>query len=106
MLLKTVNLVKDESAAEANLMLAKIFFERGQTTQALETLYSLNENFQSYPYWVGKSYITIGEIFISENDNFQAEATLLSIVENTSIEEIKNEAQELLNKINSNETSL
>ena len=106
MLLKTVNLVKDESAAEANLMLAKIFFERGQTTQALETLYSLNENFQSYPYWVGKSYITIGEIFISENDNFQAEATLLSIVENTIIEEIKNEAQELLNKINSNETSL
>ena len=60
MLLKTVNLVKDESAAEANLILAKIFFERGQTTQALETLYSLNENFQSYPYWVGKSYITIG----------------------------------------------
>ena len=73
------------------MILAKIFFERGQTTQALETLYSLNENFQSYPYWVGKSYITIGEIFIYENDNFQAEATLLSIVENTSIEEIKNE---------------
>ena len=33
MLLKTVNLVKDESAAEANLMLAKIFFERGQTNK-------------------------------------------------------------------------
>ena len=105
-LLKTINLVRDESAAEANLLLAKIFFERGQKTQALETLYSLNENFQSYPYWVGKSYITIGEIFISEKDNFQAEATLLSIVENTNIKEIKNEAQELLNKINSNEKSL
>ena len=45
MLLNTINLVKDESAAEANLILAQIFFNNGQNNQALETLYSLNQNF-------------------------------------------------------------
>jgi len=106
MLLNTINLVKDESAAEANLILAQIFFNNGQNNQALETLYSLNQNFQGYPYWTGKSYILIAEIFLSEDDKFQAEATLSSIIENTSIEEVKTEALSLLKKINYDEESL
>jgi len=106
MLLNTINLVKDESAAEANLILAQIFFNSGQNNQALETLYSLNENFQGYPYWTGKSYILIAEIFLSNDDKFQAEATLSSIIENTSIEEIKTEALSLLKKINLDEESI
>tara|TARA_B100001057_G_scaffold462460_1_gene515442 strand:- start:1613 stop:2536 length:924 start_codon:yes stop_codon:yes gene_type:complete len=100
MLLSTINLVKDESAAEANLILAQIFYNNGQNNQALETLYSLNENFQGYPYWVGKSYILIAEIFLSDDDKFQAEATLSSIIENTSVEEVKTEALSILKKIN------
>jgi predicted negative regulator of RcsB-dependent stress response len=100
MLLNTINLVKDESAAEANLILAQIFYNNGQNNQALETLYSLNENFQGYPYWVGKSYILIAEIFLSDDDKFQAEATLSSIIENTSVEEVKTEALSILKKIN------
>ena len=106
MLLNTINLVKDESAAEANLILAQIFFNNGQNNQALETLYSLNQNFQGYPYWTGKSYILIAEIFLSEDDKFQAEATLSSIIENTSIEEVKAEALSLLKKINYDKESL
>ena len=102
-LLTTINLVNDESAAEANYLLARTFFDKSQNNQALETLYSLNENFSNYDYWVGKSYILIADIFISMDENFQANATLESLIENTQINEIKDQALELKNKIILNE---
>ena len=102
-LLTTINLVKDESAAEANYLLAKIFFDQGQKNQALESLYSLNENFSNNQFWVGKSYILIAEIFISMGEDFQANATLESLIENTDIMLIKNEAEELINKLNTDD---
>tara|TARA_Y100000768_G_C23985785_1_gene688748 strand:- start:1386 stop:4325 length:2940 start_codon:yes stop_codon:yes gene_type:complete len=102
-LLNTINLVNDESAAEANYLLAKVFYSQSQKNQALETLYSLNENFSNYDYWVGKSYLLIADIFISMNEGFQANATLESLIDNTDIDEIRDEALELKNNIDLNE---
>ena len=102
-LLATINLVNDESAAEANYLLAKVFYSQSQKNQALETLYALNENFSNYDYWVGKSYLLIADIFISMNEGFQANATLESLIDNTNIDEIRDEALELKNNIDLNE---
>ena len=102
-LLTTINLVNDESAAEANYLLAKVFYSQSQKNQALETLYALNENFSNYDYWVGKSYLLIADIFISMNEEFQANATLESLIDNTDIDEIRDEALELKNNIDLNE---
>ena len=103
MLLSTINLVKDESAAEAQYLLAELFFNKNENKQALETLYTLNENFITQEYWIGKSYLLIGKIFISMNENFQATATLSSLIENSKIDEIRKEASNLLLEINTNE---
>ena len=102
-LLATINLVNDESAAEANYLLAKVFYSQSQKNQALETLYALNENFSNYDYWVGKSYLLIADIFISMNEGFQANATLESLIDNTDIDEIRIKALELKNNIDLNE---
>ena len=99
MLINTINLVQDESAAEASYILAEIFFIEGKKTQALETLYSLNENFNTFENWVGKSYLLIAKIFISMDEKFQAKATLESLIDNTKIEEIKDLALNILNEI-------
>ena len=99
MLINTINLVQDESAAEASYILAEIFFTEGKKTQALETLYSLNENFNTYENWVGNSYLLIAKIFISMDEKFQAKATLESLIDNTKIEEIKDLALNILNEI-------
>ena len=99
MLINTINLVQDESAAEASYILAEIFFTEGKKTQALETLYSLNENFNTFENWVGKSYLLIAKIFISMDETFQAKATLESLIDNTEIEEIKDLALNILNEI-------
>ena len=103
MLLTTINLVKDESASEAQYLLAELFFNKNEKKQALETLYTLNENFISQKYWVGKSYLLIAKIFISMDENFQAKATLNSLIDNSEIEIIRKEAIGLLNKLNRNE---
>ena len=103
MLLTTINLVKDESASEAQYLLAELFFNKNEKKQALETLYRLNENFISQKYWVGKSYLLIAKIFISMDENFQAKATLNSLIDNSEIEIIRKEAIGLLNKLNRNE---
>ncbi len=102
-LLTTMNLVKDESAAEANFLLAQLFYKNSQKNQALESLYSLNENFSNYEYWVGKSYILIADIFMSMGENFQANATLESLIENSQIDDIVQEATVLKNKISLDE---
>ena len=103
MLLTTINLVKDESASEAQYLLAELFFSKNEKKQALETLYTLNENFISQKYWVGKSYLLIAKIFISMDENFQAKATLNSLIDNSEIEIIREDAIGLLNKLNRNE---
>ncbi len=100
-LLSTINLVKDDSGAEAQYLLANLFYEQNQLNQSLETLYLLNENFSEFNYWRGKSYLLIAKIFIKSNEIFQAKSTLESLIDKTSYEEIKNEALDILNeKIN------
>ena len=93
----------NESKTVQILSLESGFYDQSQKSQALETLYSLNENFSNYGYWVGKSYLLIAEIFMSMGENFQAKATLESLLENTEINEIKNNAEELLSKIQDDE---
>ena len=97
-LLSTINLVKDESGAEAQYLLANLFYEQNQLNQSLETLYLLNENFSEFNYWRGKSYLLIAKIFIKSNEIFQAKSTLESLIEKTTNEEIKKEAQNILNE--------
>ena len=99
-LLTTINLVKDESGAEAQYLLAKIFYDKSQLNQSLETLYLLNENFSEFNYWRGKGYLLIAKIFIDSNEFFQAKSTLESLIEKNSNEEIKKEAEDMLNEIN------
>jgi len=99
-LLTTINLVKDESGAEAQYLLAKIFYNKSQLNQALETLYLLNENFSEFNYWRGKGYLLIAKIFIDSDEIFQAKSTLESLIEKNSNDEIKIEAESMLNKIN------
>lgn len=99
-LLTTINLVKDESGAEAQYLLAKIFYDKSQLNQSIETLYLLNDNFSEFNYWRGKGYLLIAKIFIDSEEFFQAKSTLESLIEKNSNEEIKKEAEDMLNEIN------
>ncbi|MFM1964115.1 MAG: hypothetical protein RLZZ172_2960, partial [Bacteroidota bacterium] len=53
----------------------------------------------SYEYWITKSYILLGQIFLEQKDYFNAKATLKSVVDNCTILALKQEAIELLSKV-------
>ncbi len=48
----------------------------------------------SYDFWVTKSYILLGDIFMKQKDYFNAKATFESVFKNAVIADLKNEAQQ------------
>ena len=53
----------------------------------------------SYDYWITKAYILLGDIYYKEQDYFNAEATLKSVVANSTIPELQTEAQQKLDVV-------
>jgi hypothetical protein len=45
-------------------------------------VYRLNDDFSAYEYWVVKGFIILSDIYMLEDDLFQAKATLQSIIDN------------------------
>ena len=50
----------------------------------------------SYDFWVTRSYILLGDIFMKQADYFNAKATYESVAVNSTIPELKSEAQRKL----------
>jgi len=87
------------SAAEARYLIAEIYYQQDKLKEA-ET--SANNNIKQsagYDYWIVKSYILLADILTKEKDYFNAKATLQSIVKNTKIQELKDEASRKLEKV-------
>ena len=97
---RTVAAAKDENGAEAQYMLAKIMYDEGKYNESIEALYELNKNFSIYEYWLGQSFLLVADNYIGLDEAFQAEATLNSVIENSPIEEVVNEAKRRLGNLN------
>ncbi len=98
--LKTLNTAKDAYGAEAQFLMAKIQFDQGKYVESIETLYDLNKNFSIYEDWLGKSFLLIADNYIALEENFQAKATLNSVIENSPLPYIREQAQQKLNVLN------
>jgi TolA-binding protein len=102
--LTAVNTAKDENGAEAQYLIASILRKQGDYLQSNETLYDLNENFSIYDRWVGNSFLLIADNFISLGEEFQAKATLNSIIDKSPDQDIVREARVKLLGITENES--
>jgi TolA-binding protein len=78
--------------AEAHYLLAKLYLDQQKLTLAEKTAFDVIKKQAAYEYWVTKSYILLGDIYIAEKDNFNAIATYKSVAENASMDELKTEA--------------
>jgi len=56
-------------------------------------------------YWVTKTYILLGDIFLKQKDYFNAKATYESVAKNSVIPELKSEAQQKLEQATEEETN-
>ncbi|MEL7148471.1 MAG: tetratricopeptide repeat protein, partial [Bacteroidota bacterium] len=53
-LIELVNGIKDETAAEANYELGRLYYSTKRYKTSLQTLFELNKNFAQYSKWLGK----------------------------------------------------
>jgi tetratricopeptide (TPR) repeat protein len=103
--LTIVNNSPDEFGAEAKYRIAEIQFLSKAYKQSNETLFSLNKDYSSYATWVGKAFLLIAENYAAQGENFQAKATLKSLVDKFPLEAIKEEARVKLKSIEQMELS-
>jgi TolA-binding protein len=94
-----VELGKSEYAAEARYRIAETLFTQNKLKDAEKASFDVINKVGSYNYWITKAYILLGDIYYKEQDYFNAEATLKSVVENSSIPELQTEAQKKLDVV-------
>lgn len=90
--LSTINTAKDQFGAQAQYTLGLIFYQQKQYQQSLNTLFDIN-NFLDYDDWVGKSFLLIADNYIALKELFQAKATVNSIIENSPVASVVNDAR-------------
>ena len=94
-----VELGKSEYAAEARYHIAEILFNQNKLQEAEKASFDVINKAGSYNYWITKAYILLGDIYYKEQDYFNAEATLKSVVENSTVPELQTEAQKKLDVV-------
>ena len=94
-----VSLGKSEYAAEARYRIAEIYTNQNQLKLAEKAGFDVINKAGSYDYWITKAYILLGDIYFKEQDYFNAEATLKSVVENANDAALKSEAQQKLDTV-------
>ena len=91
-------------AAEARYELAAYYFRQQQFKTAEKFAFETINRSGSYEYWVTKSYLLLGDIYLAQQDIFNARATYQSIQENASDPVLQKEAEEKLKRIEKNKS--
>ena len=86
-------------AAEARYQLAWNAYQQSLFNDAEQLALSSIDASGSYEYWITKSYILLGQIFVQQKDLFNAKATLKSVIDNCTIPELRLAAESLLKEI-------
>ncbi len=96
----TVVNTKTVAAAEAKYNIANIEYLKGKYKASQKTCFDLVKELPNYDYWVAKTYILLADDYVAMKDNFQAKATLQSIIENyKGNDDILSTAQQKLDSI-------
>jgi tetratricopeptide (TPR) repeat protein len=91
---------KTVQGAEGLYLLALLLHEGGQFNESNELIFDHSQDFGAYDFWYGKQFILLAKNYMKLNEAFQAKATLESVVENSSNDLVKEEANQLLRSIN------
>ncbi|TSD65974.1 tetratricopeptide repeat protein [Inquilinus sp. KBS0705] len=78
----TISNTKTVAAAEAKYNIAHIEYLRGKYKASQKTCFDLAKELPNYDYWIAKTYILLADNYVALKDDFQAKATLQSIIDN------------------------
>ncbi|HRO47299.1 tetratricopeptide repeat protein [Agriterribacter sp.] len=94
-----VSINKASFAAEARYEIASSYYSLNDLKNADKAAFETINKSGSYDFWITRAYILLGDIYFKEKDYFNAKATLQSVVDNSRITELKNEAAEKLKTV-------
>jgi TolA-binding protein len=78
----TISNTKTIAAAEAKYNVANIQYLKHQYKSSQKTCFDLAKELPNYDYWVAKTFILLADDYIKLKDDFQAKATLQSVIDN------------------------
>ncbi|SHM85956.1 Tetratricopeptide repeat-containing protein [Cyclobacterium lianum] len=90
---------KTIQGAEALFELARMKTDLGQYAASNELIFEKSQPFSQYDYWYGKQFVQLARNYLAMEETFQAKATLESIIENSADATVRQEAEELLQTI-------
>lgn len=92
---------KGEFGAAAKYYLAEIQFKRQEYTPAQNSVFELIDKIPYYDLWIGRAFLLLAETYVALGEDFQAIATLQSIVDNRPADAITTKARERLQELRS-----
>ncbi|MDP2189699.1 MAG: tetratricopeptide repeat protein [Sphingobacteriaceae bacterium] len=90
---------KSEYGAAAKFFIAEIQFKRKEFVPSQNTIFELVDKIPYYDEWIGKAFLLLAETYVALDEDFQAIATLQSIIENRPVDAISNQARMRLTEI-------
>lgn len=73
---------KSAAAAEAKYNMAYILYTKKDYNNSKKLIFEISEKYASYAKWYEKSFLLLAEVYYAQKDNFQAKATLQSLIDN------------------------
>ncbi|MCK5906743.1 MAG: hypothetical protein KAG37_04085, partial [Flavobacteriales bacterium] len=92
---------KGEVVAEAMYYDAYFLNMDNKFEKSNEVIFEVASKFSMYKYWGAKSLVVMARNFDALNDQYQAIYTLETVINNFDYDDVKQEAQTLLNEISS-----
>jgi tetratricopeptide (TPR) repeat protein len=90
---------KSEYGAAAKYFIADIQFRRNEFVPSQNTIFELIDKIPYYDEWIGRAFLLLAETYVALEEDFQAIATLQSIVDNRPADAISNQARARLSEL-------
>ncbi len=78
---KIVKETRTVYGAEANFLLANVYYIKNNLDEAEKTIFAFIETNTPHQYWMARSFILLSDIYVKKGDNFQAKEYLSSLQE-------------------------
>ncbi len=93
----------NELGAEAKFNMANIRHLQAKYKDAEKEVFELVQRYPAYDHWKARAFILLGDVYVQLGDNFQAKATLQSVIDNSEEPEIVAQARQRLQAIEQGE---
>lgn len=94
---QAASLNKGAWGAESRYEIARCYYQQNKLSESEKAAMDAIKVSGS-DYWVASSYILLGDIYLKEKDYFNAKATYKSVADNATIDELKQQATQKLQK--------